>query len=299
VGLLLEGQVRFLEDYGYLSSEDAVNVKDFDDIQLRSAIEKFKRIDMNVERIQSVVGDEQVAVGMAMDMPRCQVKDIDIGAEAAIGSGGWSGCLKSGQHAAIVEVDQTFLPDFLEGSFRQVLINTQLAYAEIGLLFIFRDKLTKDDLITGSYVEGQPQTVLTFVRGKGWIGLALVGPFSCGQKAWLKLDPQYRPSAVVTEWTTLLKHELGHNCGLRHSSGGVMNPSIVRGLPVSWRGDPHESTLSRLYGGDPVEIPGGTPEPPDKPPEDDGDFPPPFNPIGESFQLAPGVRAQLYRVLGG
>lgn len=296
MGLLLEGQVKFLKDYGYLTSGDAEQVKSFDDIQYRSAIERFRRFDANVERIESVTGDEDSTTSVAMLMPRCSVMDIDIGAEAAIGKGGWAGCITPGLHGSIVEVNQSGLPDFLEDDFRQVLANTQSAYAEIGLLFIFRDKHTKEDLIVGGTVTGEAQTVLTFERGQGWIGLALVGPFSCGSRAWLKLDPGYRPSSVISEWTTLLKHELGHNCGLRHSSGGVMNPSIVRGLPISWAGDPQAGNLRRMFSGVPIEIPGGNPEPPSG---DDGIWPPPFNPIGDSFQLAPGVRAQLYRVLGG
>ena len=50
-------------------------------------------------------------------------------------------------------------------------------------------------------------------------------------------------------------HELGHNAGLQHTRGGVMSPSIVHGLPSSWKGDPSRSVLARYYGGEP--IPGG------------------------------------------
>jgi hypothetical protein len=50
-------------------------------------------------------------------------------------------------------------------------------------------------------------------------------------------------------------HELGHNAGLDHSRGGVMNPSIVSGLAPSWAGDPSEPILNRYYGGEPIEQP--------------------------------------------
>ena len=85
------------------------------------------------------------------------------------------------------------------------------------------------------------------------IGLAIVGRGqSCRTSIWAKFDPGYQPANVVREWTSLVKHELGHNMGLSHSQGGVMNPSIIAGLPVSWRGDPSEPILSRWFGGKPV-----------------------------------------------
>lgn len=296
MGLLLDAQVQFLEDYGYLSAEDAAKVSDFDDIELKAAIEKYQRFDANVARQAMVTGDIDSATQAAMMMPRCQCPDNEV--EAALGTGGWRGCHGlSDAHAAIVDVDPARMPGFLKPEFVNVLRRVQRSYAEIGLLFRFRNQ-DGLDMINGERISDHHRNIrMTFTRGSNWIGLAIVGNGhnqQCSSEIWAKFDYRYQPRNVVSEWTTLIKHELGHNAGLRHTRGGVMNPSIVNGLPVSWKGDPHEETLRKWYGGDPVEVPGNP-----KPPEDDDDWPAPFNPIGESFQLAEGVRAQLYRVMGG
>lgn len=299
---LLEHTVDFLKQYGYLPKSYKPTKAGFEDVAITSAIAKFQRFDANVKRLKEETGEPLLEDGvpggatlLAMQLPRCACEDpIE---EPAIGSGGWSECIEPDEHGAIVEVDQSNLPSFLKPVFQAVLSNVQKSYAEIGLLFVFRDKSTKEDLIVGGPVDGRTQTDLTFTRGSGWIGLALVGPFSCGRKAWLKLHYGYQPRNVAREWTTLIKHELGHNCGLRHSSGGVMNPSIVGGLPVSWRGDPSHSTLVRWFGGEPVDIPGGDePEPPSPP--DDDEFPGVGEPIGDPFDLWNGAKGQVYRVFG-
>ena len=186
----------------------------------------------------------------------------------AFGSGNWKGCHSVGEfHSASISVDTSGLPSFLSPVFLSVLKNVQKAYAGVGLLFRF----IKDgkDLLTGSAFSGQINSDMSFVNSSsGWIGLAIVGQGeTCGSKIWCKFLNTYKGgsdnASIITQWTTLLKHELGHNCGRSHTNGGVMNPSIVNNLPTEWASnDPSTDWLKGQFGGVPVPIPGGGPTPP-------------------------------------
>jgi hypothetical protein len=80
----------------------------------------------------------------------------------------------------------------------------------------------------------------------------------CKSRIWAKFDRAYRPGNLRREWGTLLKHEFGHNCGLGHSNGGVMNPYIIAGLPQFWpESDPSYRLLVQRYGGKPIPSVGG------------------------------------------
>ena len=193
--------------------------------------------------------------------------------QPAFGQGNWKGCHEIGSyHCATVGVNTSGLPSFLKPLFLQVLKNVQAAYAGVGLLFRF----IKDgaDMITGESFAGNINTEMSFVGSSdGWIGLAIVGTGeTCGGKIWCKFLNTYRggsdDASILTQWTTLLKHELGHNCGRSHTNGGVMNPSIVNGLPVEWgSNDPSTGWLKGQFGGVPVPIPGVVvpPVPPNAP----------------------------------
>lgn len=196
----------------------------------------------------------------------------------AFGTGNWKGChTVDNFHCATVGVNTSGLPGFLNPVFLQVLKNVQLAYAGVGLLFRFISE--GRDMLTGEELNLNINTEMSFVNSSdGWIGLAIVGTGeTCGGKIWCKFLNTYRGgqdnSAIVTQWTTLIKHELGHNCGRSHTTGGVMNPSIVNNLPTEWvQSDPSTSWLKGQFGGVPVPIPGGGPTPnPDPPPGPGGD----------------------------
>lgn len=193
-------------------------------------------------------------------------------ASPAFGTGNWKGCHQVGQfHCATVGVNDALLPMFLRPLFVQVLKNVQRAYAGVGLLFLFIKN--GQDILTGESFGGNINTEMSFVNNSdGWIGLAIVGQGeTCGSKIWCRFLNTYRggdsDSSIVTQWTTLIKHELGHNCGRGHTNGGVMNPSIVNNLPVEWvQNDPSTQWLRGQFGGVPVPIPGGgDPKPPDPP----------------------------------
>lgn len=185
-----------------------------------------------------------------LDMPRCGCPDYGHAhdhygepVQPAVGTGNWPRCHDIGDfHAATVYVDESGMPSFLKPVFDEVWKRTVAAYDEIGLRFIRVDD-HDDANIDFSFVN----------RSNGWIGLAIVGRGqSCGSQIWCRYLAKYKPSNVVGSWTELVMHELGHNCGLNHSRGGIMNPSLITGLPASWDRDPSESILKRYYGGKPI-----------------------------------------------
>lgn len=217
----------------------------------------------------SVVVDGQVGPAMQelFAAPRCEYPDHGpILPAAAIGSGSWKSCHGIGDfHSASVKIDRTNLPSFLAPLFDEVLRRVTMAYDAVGLRFWFDGR-------------SPVQTELSFVKSSdGWIGLAIVpgNALSCNANPiWLRLLATYKggnsSEAIITQWTSLVKHELGHNCGLGHSSGGVMNPSIINGLPTSWAGDPSEPLLKSRFGGVPVS---GVPTPPTPVPPSGGYWP--------------------------
>ena len=190
--------------------------------------------------------------------PRCGCCDYGPDVQPATGNGSWAGCHGIGDfHSATVYVDKSGMPSFLEPVFEQAWDGSAAAYDAIGLRWKRVVSL------------GEANIRFTFVsRSNGWIGLAIVGnKQSCNSFIWCKFLSTYKPSNILGSWTELIMHELGHNAGLQHSRGGIMNPSIITGLKPTWRGDPSESILKRYYGGETVNG-GPEPPPPDPPTEE-------------------------------
>lgn len=191
-----------------------------------------------------------------MAQPRCGCRDYGLKVLPATGNGSWAGCHGIGDfHSATVYVDKRGIPSFLEPVFEQAWDNSVAAYDAIGLRWKRINNLDPANI------------KFTFVsRSNGWIGLAIVGrEQSCTSQIWCRFLSTYRPSNILGSWTELIMHELGHNAGLQHTRGGIMNPSIITGLKPTWRGDPSESILKRYYGGKAVD---GGPEPPQPPGEE-------------------------------
>lgn len=210
-------------------------------------------------------------VVFAFDDPDVQRVVEDMQAretQPALGSGNWQSCHNIvNAHCATVQVNPQNLPSFLAPVFKKVLTRVQKAYADVGLLFRFLDG-NKVDLLTGETFDSNINIDMSFsTSSDGWIGLAIVGTGErCSGRIWAKFLATYRgggsEEAIITQWTTLIKHELCHNCGFSHSSGGVMNPSIVNNLAPEWsQNDPSTPKLIKAFSGVPVPIPGGGPAP--------------------------------------
>jgi hypothetical protein len=93
---------------------------------------------------------------------------------------------------------------------------------------------------------------MSFTRlGGSAIGLSIVPSRpTCNSRIWTKYEISYRPSDVFNLWPRLFAHELGHNMGLGHTRGGIMNPYILAGAftATAWRNDPSERQLRSYFG---------------------------------------------------
>ena len=208
-------------------------------------------------RIGIADGEFGPATARLFDVERCGHPDYEMATEEA-GSGSWPNNCRSdypGVHTFSLQFDKRGMPSYLENVIEPAFALVRQAYANMGILFLREDGNNKAN------------TLVTWQRGAGWIGLAIV-PRSprCGERIWAKFDNNYRPSQLLDQWARLLAHEFGHNMGMSHSRGGIMNPSITSGpfTPTAWRGDPSEPILKRYFGGIPVNI--GGPTEPDPPP---------------------------------
>jgi hypothetical protein len=85
-------------------------------------------------------------------------------------------------------------------------------------------------------------------------------PGTCNQTVTGKIDTGFSASTIVEAGLWVHEHQ-GHGCGLNHTRGGIMNPSINTINPLSWRGDPAESTIKRYWGGESVPLDDVTPPP--------------------------------------
>jgi hypothetical protein len=201
------------------------------------------------------------------------VERMQRDAERATGGGNWPRCHNVGDyHCAIVQVDETRCPERVRPYLADIQSQVQRELASVGLLLRFVDE-TGRDVLNGDDLHGMQINIdVEWKRGDGWIGLAIVGRNEgCGSRIWAKFDTAFvggnTKTEIVNTQTTLMLHEHLHNMGYGHTRGGILNPSLVRGLS-SWfsPNDPITPVVKRDYGGQPVPLPDGngpTPEPPD------------------------------------
>lgn len=263
--------IRFLYATGHLEAPFGVEQGDLDyaevgkltlkDDIVKEAVRSHQALDANYDVMAMAVhhrecipdGDVGPATQLVLDLPRCGEKDYrtkrhiqeEMAVGEAVGSGNWARCHDVGDfHSASIKLANS-PPSFLAPHFDEVKRRVVQAYAEVGLLWHFDGRSPVN--IDFSFVN----------NSAGWIGLAIVGTNQgCNSRIWCRYLATYRggstDESIITQWTTLIKHELGHNCGTSHTRGGVMNPSIVNGLPTSWKGDPLHSWLVNRFGGVPI-----------------------------------------------
>lgn len=199
---------------------------------------------------------------------------IDQNIIMEVGSGPWKRCHGVGEfHAAHIRFTNS-PPAHLNTAhpsgrtcFQEALRLTRESYREIGLMLYFSGPGVGDELLPKD--QNVVQSNASFVSSApGWIGLAIVGNngMSCtSSPIWARFLQGFasssNPTSKTHAWHLLLAHEFGHNCGLSHTSGGIMNPSLNTAASGKWIGDVAESWMKGRFGGVAVPTPGPKPDP--------------------------------------
>lgn len=198
-------------------------------------------------QLTTYTGDvDEVTREMAM-VPRCGEPDFLHPAKMkAIGSGSWpQPCQKTGVK---VHFDISRKPASINIETLKAAVFG--AYAAVGLKMI--------EVVSANLAN--IQVYWTPLPGST-IGIAQFNNQSCSNQVYCKLDTGY--TGYIRG---LLLHEMGHNCNLQHTRGGIMHPSIQPDPnPFGWnKDDPSYPVLVRFFGGEPVTPipdPGPTPTP--------------------------------------
>ena len=251
--------LRFLYDYGHFRNPlfpDTWEITEhsLDDLELDhplviQAIASFQSFDANMDmltfkhhnRLSVADGLIGPATRELMGLERCGFPDY-VENEAS-GSGSWPvGCLTDGIHHIRIDVDESNKPThYTNGVWDSIKSDNAKMYGEIGLLieYVEHGELSEVDMKWK-------------ILAGGTIGLAQFNDRTCGDNVFQYIDPGYRGS--YARLVALHAHETGHNCNLRHTRGGVMNPSIMT-VPLSWKNDVSYSVLKRFFGGEPIDKP--------------------------------------------
>lgn len=268
--------IRQLWDYGHFQNPDmptGVCERDLprltlDSPAVRTALDSYRDM-MDLPFTVNSTGEVDRELVGAVMMPRCGCPDYpkvamavdEVVGDSLTGRGSWpANCHPDypGRHTFTVQFDFRGLPSFLgnpedpNSVFARAWHLCRAAYADMGIMFVVQQN-------------NRANTLVTWQRGNGWLGLAIVGRGQqCGSRIWAKYDNRYNPASPVTQWKQLFKHEFGHNMGFGHLRGGVMNASLTRGNDslTSWRGDPGERQMRAWFGGLPIPLePGPGPGP--------------------------------------
>jgi hypothetical protein len=271
--------------------EGRVRKMDGSERDAKALIASWQQLDINVSRLVAAFhgreleadGDVGPASEAVMRMARCAMPDYAPPPEASFhyddpelqkavesyqqfaeeykgGNGSWpKGCDPNvaNYHSVVVRLDSSSASTHQKGILKDVLKMVEDTEAEIGQ--------SVRHVVDGSYTNPQHDVKFQYIAG-GVIGFAYFPtPNTCQQTVTARIDNSFNASTPVL--AELLTHEYkGHSDGLEHSRGGIMNPSIGNpSVRASWKGDPHQQTKFRYFGG--VAIPSGpSPNPPPVPP---------------------------------
>lgn len=232
-------KLGYLPDYYHLTgaTDTAGEVKD--------AMRRYRKM----VNAPSTLTDKEV-----LGIKRCGYADFtgnvysdENGVITDTGSGSWPpNCHPEypAIHSFAVFFDMRGMPSFWQKAFEAAWDLVCRAYANIGIQF-FR-----------TMNRAKANTIVTWQRGAGWIGLAIVprGP-KCGQQIWAKYDINYGSTfgiaKLINQLARLMGHEFGHNMGLGHMARGVMAPTLTNEefSDTVWLSDLAFPTLKRWFGG--------------------------------------------------
>lgn len=214
-----------------------------------------------------VTGNYGEATKAVMAAPRCPLPDFapPPGAKfsyadadlqnavlrmQAVGSGSWPmPCQKEG---VTFSVDIRRQPDSMRERWAAIKLSVVADYARLGVKLV--------EVAFGQRANIRVSWENLSRVGQGVIGLAEFNNETCSDDIFCKMDPGYYPDD--DQIRQLFEHELGHNMNLPHTSGGIMNPSIIDGWVGFVPSDPSVPRLTRFFGGEPIDPPPPPPPPP-------------------------------------
>lgn len=278
----------FLWPYGHFKNvkfPTGLNVTEADldkltlaDQVVKDAIQSIQELDANSDVLsqkhhgRAAIADGEMGPATAelLTLPRCGEPDYGNEPAPAGGDGGWLNCAEIPDVPYSVRwyIDAEHASSRQRGYLEQCIDASVACSAEIGIAVVV--------LRPGDFegpIEQNSELSVLWPRGGifgGTIGYQFL-PTSgtCEQHRKGKLDNGFNPSDWRTFAALIIHESLGHGIGSGHHRGGLMNPSILSGLNLSWIGDPAERTVKRLYprwraidwprddnGGDPDPTPG-------------------------------------------
>ena len=159
---------------------------------------------------------------------------------AAAGAGSWpAGCWEDDKHIVYIGVDSSTMPSHVKnGTWEAMKKNNQEACAGVGLIVRYQEKGKPSDInLRWKYLAGSTIGLAQFPNGR------------CDDEVFHYMDPGYKSSLRLL--SILHIHECGHNWGLQHTRGGIMNPSIIN-VEMTWQSpDPSCRTMAKFFGGVP------------------------------------------------
>ena len=231
--------------------------------ELTASIQSF---DANMDTLTGVYhgrqamfdGDIGPATRGLLDSNRCACKDFDDPRQAS-GSGAWPiGCDPEypDVHSIRIAVNSSGANRAWKQHLPRIMEESAALSASIGLhvrylLDVGAGPSDAEEWVIFQVIPGN-------VIGDNYLPQA----DKCGQSLRGRIDPGYNPSNVILRIILWIHENQGHGIGLRHTRGGIMNPSIILvPYPLTWIGDPSFNTLRRFYGGKPLEPVDPTPPP--------------------------------------